>query len=188
VNQAVSMNTSHDALTLALAEAQRIGALGPLPIPEAIDHAMAYVRAISAADRQLIDLGSGGGLPGLVIACFCTHLERIVLIDRRAKRTDLLLRLVGQLGLRRRVEVKTADVFAYGREVGNFETFDVVSARSFGTPLLLGRAAEALLRTGGKLLVSEPPGSSGERWGAQNVASGLDLESVSDGLATLIRR
>jgi rRNA small subunit methyltransferase G len=188
VNQADSMDSSLDALTLALAEAQRIGALGPLPIPEAIEHAMAYVRAISQDDRQLIDLGSGGGLPGLVIAFYCTQLERIVLIDRRAKRTDLLLRLVGQLGLRGRVEVITADVFIYGREPGNFGTFDVASARSFGTPLLLGRAAQALLRHGGRLLVSEPPGSTGDRWTETGVASDFDLQPVSDGLATLIRR
>jgi 16S rRNA (guanine527-N7)-methyltransferase len=187
MNKAVPMNESHDALTLALAEAQRIGALGPLPIPEAIEHAMAYVRAVSDDNRRLIDLGSGGGLPGLVIAYNCPQLERIVLIDRRAKRTDLLRRLVGQLGLRDRVEVHTADVFAFGRLSENFESFDIASARSFGTPLLLARAAHALLRSGGKLLVSEPPGSGGERWNSPDGPPGFELQSVDAGLATLLR-
>jgi 16S rRNA (guanine527-N7)-methyltransferase len=182
-----SMNTPHDALSSALAEAQRIGALGPLPIPEAIEHARSYVRAISPGDRSLIDIGSGGGLPGLVIAVECTWLDRIVLIDRRAKRTDLLRRLVGRLGLRDRVEVVEGDVVAYGRSEQNMSSFDVATARSFGTPLLLAQAASPLLRDGGRLLVSEPPDSNGERWHEPTILGMFHVKPVIDGLASLER-
>jgi 16S rRNA (guanine527-N7)-methyltransferase len=179
------MNPANDALGLALAEAQRIGALGPQPVDESIEHAMAYVRCVDAGDRSLIDLGSGGGLPGLVLAVHCPGLERIVLIDRRAKRTDLLRRLVGRLGLRDRVSVVTDDVFRYGRTAGVAGEFDLVSARSFGTPLLLAQAAFPLLGGSGRLMVSEPPESTGERWKLAEIAALFHVKHVSGGLAVL---
>ena len=48
----------------------------------------------------VVDLGSGGGVPGLVIARARPDL-RLVLVDRRAARTDHLPRLVRRLGPRR---------------------------------------------------------------------------------------
>jgi 16S rRNA (guanine527-N7)-methyltransferase len=182
------MSDSYDALTLALAEAQRIGALGPQPIAEAIEHSMSFVRALSPTDSRLIDLGSGGGLPGLVIAVMCSHLESIVFIDRRAKRTDLLRRLVGRLGLGDRVTVVAADVAAFARRAENVRSFDVVTARSFGGPLVLAGAAAPFLRPGGSLLVSEPPDSAGERWDLPEIGPMFHVEPPRDGLARLIRR
>jgi 16S rRNA (guanine527-N7)-methyltransferase len=182
------MSDSYDALTSALAEAQRIGALGPQPLVEAIEHAMAFVRAIRPDDRSLVDVGSGGGLPGLVIAVYCPDLERIVLADRRAKRTDLLRRLVGRLGLSDRVSVETVDVVAFGRRSEISASFDVVSARSFGTPVLLAAAAAPLLRQNGRLLVSEPPESHGERWMVPEIDPLFHVERVDNGLAELRRR
>ena len=53
--------------------------------------------ARSATGTRLVDLGSGGGLPGLVLAD--AYPERaITLVDRREKRTDFLRRAVRRLG------------------------------------------------------------------------------------------
>ena len=60
--------------------------------------------ALAGVTGTVVDLGSGGGVPGLVIADARPDL-RLVLVDRRATRTDHLRRLVGRLGLADRVEV-----------------------------------------------------------------------------------
>ena len=80
-------------LTDALGEARRIGMLGPRPVDEVIQHSLGFVAALPRTAREVIDLGSGGGDPGLVIAIARPDL-RITLVDRRSKRTDFLVRMV----------------------------------------------------------------------------------------------
>jgi len=100
---------NREKLIDALGDAQRIGMLGDRPLDEVVEHSLGFVAALPSSCRTVIDLGSGGGDPGLVIAMACPDLE-IMLVDRRAKRTDLLVRLVGRLGLRDQVQVLEADV------------------------------------------------------------------------------
>ena len=99
------------ALLDALASSQRLGMLGDRPIADVVDHAGAFVAALAASRGTVVDLGTGGGVPGLVIASARPDL-RLVLVDRRATRTDHLGRLVRRLGLADRVEVVTADAAA----------------------------------------------------------------------------
>jgi 16S rRNA G527 N7-methylase RsmG len=63
--------------------------------------------------------------------------------------------------------------------------FDVVTARSFGTPEQTARAAGHYLKPGGLLLVSEPPGSTGARW--DSTRPEFTLGSVNGGIAALRR-
>ena len=56
------------ALAEALAVSQRLGMLGERPIDEVIAHAGAFVDALAGTRGTVVDLGSGGGVPGLVIA------------------------------------------------------------------------------------------------------------------------
>ena len=55
-------------LAAALAESQRLGMLGDRPVAEVIEHAGAFVLALAEVTGTVVDLGSGGGVPGLVIA------------------------------------------------------------------------------------------------------------------------
>ena len=95
-------------LAAALAESQRLGMLGDRPVADVIEHAAAFVLALAEISGTVVDLGSGGGVPGLVIARARPDL-RVVLVDRRSSRTDHLRRLVARLALADRVEVLTAD-------------------------------------------------------------------------------
>src|SRR5215204_5250042 len=85
--------------------------LGERPIDEVVVHAGSFVDALVGVQGTVLDLGSGGGVPGLVIAEARPDLF-VVLVDRRATRTDHLRRLVARLGWRDRVEVVTADAAA----------------------------------------------------------------------------
>lgn len=157
-------------LTEALGIAQRLGALGPAPIADTIVHALAFTQLLTATTGTVLDLGSGGGVPGLVIAMERRDLS-LVLVDRRAQRTDLCRRLAARLGLDDRVRVITADVGDLVRDP-TCPSFDAVVARGFGPPASTAGAAVPLLLPGGLLVVSEPP--TGDRWDA-DLLSSLDL-------------
>jgi 16S rRNA (guanine527-N7)-methyltransferase len=150
---------AEEALREALASSQRLGMLGARPIDEVIDHARSFVDALVDVRGVVVDLGSGGGVPGLVIAAARPDLE-LVLVDRRAGRTDHLRRLVARLGWQERVTVRCADAL----HVDLVSPADAVVARGFGAPELTARAATRLLRAGALLVVSEPPDDTTDRW------------------------
>ncbi len=148
-----------DELYEALGDAQRLGFLGPRPIADVVDHANGFVEALADIDGRVIDLGSGGGVPGLVIAAARPDLE-LVLLDRRSKRTDFLFRVVRRLGWSTRVEVRQAEASTVVRaEAGRFSA---AVARGFGPPRSTLAVGAALVCHGGRVVISEPP--AGDRW------------------------
>ena len=151
---------SDGELLRVLGEIRRRGGIGRGDLADEVAHARQYVAALPIVSGRLIDLGSGGGLPGLVIAA--TSVDwRVALVERRAKRADLLRFGVAALALGARVTVHAVDVFSSVDLLG--PAADVVSARSFAAPLTVLSAAFPLLRPGGLVLVSDPPGGS-RRW------------------------
>lgn len=167
-------------LVAVLEDAQRLGFLGPRPIPEVVEHARGFVRAIEhrASIGSVLDLGSGGGVPGLVIAhdLSATH---VTLLDRRTKRTDALERYVRRLGWQARVSVVCEDVGTFGPNA----LFDAVVARGFGPPAFTLSSAARLVQPGGAIVISEPP--AGHRWDDELLERlGLRQERPSDLAAT----
>ncbi|MEM9040133.1 MAG: RsmG family class I SAM-dependent methyltransferase, partial [Actinomycetota bacterium] len=65
------------------------GDLGARPVEWVVDHSQAFVRALSSVEGRVADLGSGAGVPGLVIAVERPDLD-VVLVDRRRHRADRL--------------------------------------------------------------------------------------------------
>jgi 16S rRNA G527 N7-methylase RsmG len=156
-----------ERLLAALDESRRFGALGE-QAEVALSHGERFLAALGAA-RFVLDLGSGGGVPGLVIAVRRPDLH-LTLLDRRTARTDLLLRLVGRLGLTDRVTVLAGEATELGVDPRYYGKFDAVVCRSFGTPLVTAHCAKPFLAVGGRLVVSEPP--TGEaRWDLPEIAS-----------------
>ena len=82
-----------DEVLDVLAESQRLGFLGGRPIDEVVEHARSFVDALDGVTGTVIDIGAGGGVPGLVVAHDRPDL-RLTMVDRRAKRTDFLQRMV----------------------------------------------------------------------------------------------
>lgn len=150
---------AEEVLHEALGRSQRLGFLGDRPIVEVIEHARSFVSALSDVTGSVVDLGAGGGVPGLVIAVDRPDLS-LTLLDRRTKRTDFLAQMVRRLGLHDHVSVIGADVDDAIRN-GNVE-FDAAIARGFGPPDVTLRTAVRCVREGGVIVISEPP--SGDRW------------------------
>ena len=149
----------------ALGESQRLGFLGDRPIVEVIEHSRLFVTALDGLDSgcggkpEVIDLGSGGGVPGLVIAHYRPDVV-LTLLDRRTKRTDFLKRLISRLGWADRVTVIADDAINVVKTSREF--YDAVVARGFGPPDQTLTIATALVRPGGRVVISEPP--YGDRW------------------------
>jgi 16S rRNA (guanine527-N7)-methyltransferase len=148
------------------------GALGEESLARAIAHAEAFIAAIPDDAAALVDLGSGGGLPALVIAVERPGL-RVVMTDRRERRMDLLRLACVRLGLDDRVTVLTGDVTMLGREAALAGRFDVVTARAFGAPLWTASCAVPFLAPHGSVIVSEPPPDErvGRRWDDDSLAT-----------------
>lgn len=170
-----------------LREAQCLGLFGAGDIRAAVRHAQGFVAALGplAPGVRVVDLGSGGGLPGLVLAASYPDVA-IVLLDRRQKRTDFLERAVQRHGWPH-VVVRCADVreLIAGVRTGETEPFDVVTARGFGPPDFTVRSAVAVCRPGGRIAISEPP--MGDRWPAA-LLDRLDLTSVRSGPVRVFER
>lgn len=177
---------SEPPLVEVLRTIQARGAIGSSPIEEAIVHAGRFASRVPPEARRVADLGSGGGLPGLVVASKCPWVE-VLLVERRMTRADLLRRAVVALGLSDRVHVHAGDV----REVALAapHSFDVVTSRSFGPPAVTARWAAELLISGGVLLVSEPPTEATDRWSAALLERcGLVDHGRDQGIRRLARR
>lgn len=74
---------------------------------------------------RLLDVGSGGGLPGVVIAICCPEIE-VCCVDAVAKKTAFIQQVAGTLGLPGLRSV-------HARVENLVERFDVVTSRAFAT-------------------------------------------------------
>lgn len=105
-----------------------------------------------------VDMGSGGGLPGLPLAQRWPT-SRWVLIDARKRAGAFLAEAVDRLGLSDRVEVACDRVEVLAAAPHRRGSYSLVVARAFGPPAVTAEGAAPLLSPGGTLVVSEPPGA-----------------------------
>lgn len=159
------MTASRAALLEQLARARTLGFLGPVPLEQHVEHAQGFLLALAEVTGRVVDLGSGGGIPGLVVAVERPDLE-LVLVDSRAKRCQFLLSAVDHLAVSAQVVEGRAEAIGRGPLRG---TADAVVARSFGPPATTAECGAPFLRTGGLLVVSEPPDAQ-DRWPADGLA------------------
>jgi 16S rRNA (guanine527-N7)-methyltransferase len=140
-----------------LERSRGLGFLGPGSVRVHVDHATGFAAGIEPSPVQFLDLGSGGGVPGLVLARRWPE-TRAVLLDARERRCRFLREAVRDLDLGERVTV----VWARAEEAGHRDylrgVFDLVVARGFGPPAVTAECGAPFLRVGGSLAVSEPPG------------------------------
>ncbi|MFF0573214.1 16S rRNA (guanine(527)-N(7))-methyltransferase RsmG [Streptosporangium saharense] len=169
------------------------GLLGPREVPRIWDRHLlncAVVAEAVPADVRLVDIGSGAGLPGLVLAIVRPDIQ-VTLLEPLLRRTVFLQECVDTLKLGN-VEVLRgrAEEFA-GKRV-----FDVASARAVAPLDRLLKWSLPLLREGGELLALKGERAAEELADAEEQlrTSGVrtaELVSVGHGKveppATLIR-
>jgi 16S rRNA (guanine527-N7)-methyltransferase len=121
-------------------------------------HSEGFLRALllETVDGPILEIGAGGGLPGLVLAVEDADLH-LVLLDSARRSVEFLKWAVSQLQLSSRVEVVHARAEQLGRDERYRASFAAILARSFGPPAVTAECAAPLLKVGGRLIVSEPP-------------------------------
>jgi len=99
-----------------------------------VDSAQLLLHTNSAGEGEWLDLGSGAGLPGIVIACLSDR--PVVMVESRRKRIDFLNHVIDDLGL---------DASLFGGRVEVLQDVRpgaVISARAFAPlPKLLATSA-----------------------------------------------
>lgn len=134
----------------------------------------------------MLDLGSGGGFPGVVVAITRPDLE-VHLLDATAKKTAFLEEITDSLGLQAAVHTGRAEEL--GQDPSLAASFDVVTARAVAPLNRLIGWSLPFLRSGGLLYAMK-----GERWqeeldaaqdviartGASIVATPEDLHSPGE--------
>jgi precorrin-6B methylase 2 len=176
----------HEDVLGALAEARALGFLGPGPLEAHVESAAAFERALGPLEGPALDLGSGGGVPGLLLAAAYPDV-RWVLLDKHRRRTSFLARAVADLGWVGRVEVVRAAAEEAGRDPRWREAFVAVVARSFGPPAMTAEIGVAFLQPAGRLVVGEPPEADAARWPAEPLRE-LGLELISVGRVAVLGR
>ncbi len=168
-------------LSRALEESRARGFLGPSDLNPHIEHSHGFANVWEgrspAPPQRFLDLGSGGGLPGLVL------LERWssdgVLLDSMERRTSFLEEALRWEGAPRGGLVVTQRAEIAARQAGLEGEFDLLTVRSFGPPARVVECGSRFLRIGGILIVSEPPGpeQGSARWNTEVLARlGLELD------------
>jgi 16S rRNA (guanine527-N7)-methyltransferase len=182
--------TDDPVLSEVLAESRELGFLGPGPVADQLRHARGFAEAFAAAARTdaegepppgpgaaqpatLVDLGSGGGVPGLVLARIWPQC-RVALLEVATRRAGFLRKAIERLDCGDRVVVIRERAEVAGREPALRGRAQLVTARSFGGPATTAECAAPFLHSGGLLLVSEPPQPPGDppapRWPAEGLA------------------
>src|SRR5215471_329323 len=160
-----------DRLLAVLQRSRDLGFLGPGPLEVQLAHAEGFAAGIAEPPTRWLDLGTGGGVPGLVLAGVWPE-SMAVLLDSAERRTDFLADVVVELGWSDRVRVVRLRAEEAGRRAELRGGCDLVVARGFGPPGVTAECAAPLLRVGGCLVVSEPPEPApemAERWPADGL-------------------
>lgn len=109
----------------------------------------------SSAPSLAIDLGSGGGLPGMPLALARPAIEW-TLVDSVAKKATVLGAMVAELELRN-VTVIAERAEALGQDPQHRERYGLVTARACASLPVLAELALPLLERGGSLLAWKGP-------------------------------
>jgi 16S rRNA (guanine527-N7)-methyltransferase len=165
-----------------LESARELGFLGPGPVEDHLERSFAFEAAWTSIRPDppptILDLGTGGGVPGLILA-LTWPLSRVVLLDGSDRRVEFLHGAIDRLGLADRVRplAQRAEEAGHSALRG---TFSLVTARGFAAPAVTAECGAALLEPAGLLAVAEPPGGNPDRWPVGPLAAlGLELAGLT---------
>lgn len=159
-------------LEQVLGRARDLGFLGPGAVERHVQHADGLLGILGTFDRFL-DLGSGAGVPGLVLALRRPDVTG-VLLDAGTRRCEFLDSAVVALGLDERVSVVCGRAEELARDPALRGRFPLVVARGFGPPAVAAECGVGFVAPAGRLVVTEPPPRDDahvkERWSPEGLA------------------
>ena len=175
------MNSDESALYRVFERAQKLGLIGRSTTPEKeIGHADGLGRCLGDAGGSFcLDLGTGAGLPGLVLASRWLGTSW-TLLDRRTRCGHFLNWATVVLGIEDRVEVLVQEARLAVRSLP--QSVDLLVARAFGSPMKTAKAAVGFMKSDARLIITEPAHPDFERWPLARLRTiGLSLSARHEG-------
>ena len=104
------------------------------------------------APRRCIDVGTGGGFPGLAVAIALPGAQ-LTLVDSVGRKTAAVLAMAEAIGLKERVRIRTERVELTGRDRGCRGQFDLAMARAVAAAPVVAEYLVPLLQPQGEALL-----------------------------------
>jgi 16S rRNA (guanine527-N7)-methyltransferase len=121
--------------------------------------------------RRVLDVGSGGGFPGLPLKIHDPSLS-VTLLETTIKKAEFLRHVVSHLGLVG-VEVVAERAETLGRDPAYRETYDLVVARAVAEMAVLAEYCLPFCRVGGLFVAQKKAGNAMEMQSAQAAVTAL---------------
>jgi 16S rRNA (guanine527-N7)-methyltransferase len=156
--------------------------------PRHVEESRRLLEALSpAAGARVVDVGSGCGVPGIVIAVLRDDL-RLTLLEADARRSGFLVHACGLLGLAQ-VEVVQRRAEIAGHEPAWREAFDHATSRAAAPPPALCELALPLVRVGGTLLclVGDAAAAAAASRRAAALCGGGQPEAVGEEMLSVVK-
>jgi 16S rRNA (guanine527-N7)-methyltransferase len=146
------------------------------PAAIARDHVLDSLTAVgvlrSAGATTILDIGSGGGYPGLPLAV-AVPADRALLVESVGKKATFLATVLDALGLRPRVSVAATRAETLAADPRHRERWEAVTARAVGPLADLVELGLPLLSSGGVLVAWKRSGLTDELVAAERAADAL---------------
>jgi 16S rRNA (guanine527-N7)-methyltransferase len=152
------INLTRVVAPTAVARLHLLDALSALPVLDGLPRS-----------ARCLDLGSGGGVPGLVLALARPE-QHWLLVDSVRRKADALRGFVAALGIDN-VEVAADRAEVLGRDPYHREAHDIVAARACAPLPVLAEYALPLLAVGGTLVAWKGPIAGAELRAGRAAAS-----------------
>lgn len=123
---------------------------------------LAVLEHVSLDKKQVLDIGSGAGFPGIVLAMACKD-SRFTLVESDLKKSQFLQDACQKIAIEN-VTVERRRVEELGRQKEYRASFDFCTSRAVAAMNILLEYGLPLLRPGGKMLL----------WKGKNYASEID--------------
>jgi 16S rRNA (guanine527-N7)-methyltransferase len=152
------------------------GLIGPREVPRLWSRHILNCAAVAdlvPRPAQLVDLGSGAGLPGIVLALLLPDVE-VILLERMERRVTFLSECISELGLGNAQVRRGA-----AEELAGQLSADVVTARAVAPLGRLAVLATGLVRPGGLILAIKGDTAADEVAAARRLLRRLGIQEVS---------
>jgi 16S rRNA (guanine527-N7)-methyltransferase len=155
---------------------RRTNLTGAKDVPALAVHLLDALTLVNDIDGRLIDIGSGGGLPGIPLA-IATGVE-VVLVEAVTKKAAFLELALRELGLAGSVAAGRAEDLAHDPHCR--EQFAVATARAVASAPSVAELTVPFLRIGGLALLQRGAMEAAERQAVEDAAPMLGARFVEE--------